>query len=254
MNEDKFSGKADDYDRYRPTYPTELADWLFARTNAKTVADIGAGTGKFTKLLLPKAEKVIAVEPNGDMLKKLYRNVPTAQIINASAENTGIADGSVDLVTAATAFHWFDEDKFKAECKRILAPNGRIAIIFNEKIVDDLIRERDEISRIYCGYKGHAGKRSSAEGDAFLRNEYFSEVEYTEFEHSVCYDEDGFVGNTLSRSYALKPDDIGYDGYVWELRQLFKKMNDFGSVELKYKVTCYLGKPGSPGGGFAGKM
>lgn len=241
MNEDKFSGKADDYDRYRPTYPTELADWLFARTNAKTVADIGAGTGKFTKLLLAKAEKVIAVEPNGDMLKKLYRNVPTAQIINASAENTSIADGSVDLVTAATAFHWFDEDKFKAECKRILAPNGRIAIIFNEKIVDDLIRECDEISRIYCGYKGHAGKRSSAEGDAFLRNEYFSEVEYAEFEHSVCYDEDGFVGNTLSRSYALKPDDIGYDGYVWELRQLFKKMNDFGSVELKYKVTCYLG-------------
>ncbi|MGN0598475.1 MAG: class I SAM-dependent methyltransferase [Oscillospiraceae bacterium] len=241
MNEDKFSGKADDYDRYRPTYPTELADWLFARTNAKTVADIGAGTGKFTKLLLTKAEKVIAVEPNGDMLKKLYRNVPTAQIINASAENTGIADGSVDLVTAATAFHWFDEDKFKAECKRILAPNGRIAIIFNEKIVDDLIRERDEISRIYCGYKGHAGKRYGAEGDAFLRNEYFSEVEYVEFEHSVCYDEDGFVGNTLSRSYALRPDDIGYDGYVWELRQLFKKMNDFGSVELKYKVTCYLG-------------
>lgn len=241
MNEDKFSGKADDYDRYRPSYPTELVDWLFAETNAKTVADIGAGTGKFTKLLIPKAEKVIAVEPNDDMLKKLYRNVPTAQVIKASAENTGIPDGSVDLVTAATAFHWFDEEKFKAECKRILAPNGRVAVIFNSKVADDLIRERDEISRIYCGYKGHAGKRSDNEGDAFLRNEYFAEVEYKELEFSVSYDEDGFVGNTLSRSYALRPDDIGYDGYVWELRQLFKKMNDFGSVELKYKVTYYLG-------------
>lgn len=241
MNEDKFSGRADDYDRYRPSYPTELVDWLFEETNAKTVADIGAGTGKFTKLLIPKAEKVIAVEPNDDMLKKLYRNVPTAQVIKAPAENTGIPDGSVDLVTAATAFHWFDEEKFKAECKRILAPNGRVAVIFNSKVADDLIRERDEISRIYCGYKGHAGKRSDNEGDAFLRNEYFAEVEYNEFDLSVSYDEDGFVGNTLSRSYALRPDDIGYDGYVWELRQLFKKMNDFGSVELKYKVTCYLG-------------
>lgn len=242
MNEDKFSGKADDYDRYRPSYPSELVDWLFAKTNAKTVADIGAGTGKFTKLLVPKAEKVIAVEPNDDMLKKLYRNVPTAQIIKAPAENTGIAEHSVDLVTAATAFHLFDEEEFKTECKRILAPNGRTAIIFNSKITDDLIRERDEISRIYCGFKGHTGKRSDNERDAFLRNEYFSEVEYTEFEQSVSYDEDGFVGNTLSRSYALRPDDIGYDGYVWELRQLFKKMNDFGSVELKYKVTCYLGR------------
>lgn len=242
MNEDKFSGKADDYDRYRPSYPTELVDWLIAKTSAKTVADIGAGTGKFTKLLIPKAEKVIAVESNDDMLKKLYRNVPTAQVIKAPAENTGIPEGSVDLVTAATAFHWFDEEKFKAECKRILAPNGRVAVIFNSKVVDDLVRERDEISRIYCGYKGHAGKRSDNEGDAFLRNEYFAEVEYNEFDLSVSYDEDGFVGNTLSRSYALKPDDIGYDGYVWELRQLFRKMNDFGSVELKYKVTCYLGR------------
>ena len=240
MNEDKFSGKADDYDRYRPSYPTELVNWLFEKTNAKTVADIGAGTGKFTKLLIPKAEKVIAVEPNDDMLKKLYRNVPTAQVIKAPAENTGIPDGSVDLVTAATAFHWFDEEKFKTECKRILAPNGRVAVIFNSKVVDDLIRERDEISRIYCGYKGHAGKRSDNEGDAFLRNEYFAEVEYKEFEFSVSYDEDSFVGNTLSRSYALKPDDIGYDGYVWELRQLFKKMNDFGSVELKYKVDILI--------------
>lgn len=242
MNEEKFTGKADDYDSYRPSYPTGLVDWLFAKTGAKTVADIGAGTGKFTKLLVPKAEKVIAAEPNDDMLKRLYRNVPTAQIIKAPAENTGIADGSVDLVTAAAAFHWFDEDKFKAECKRILTPNGRVAIIFNAKITDDLIRERDEISRIYCGYKGHAGKRSENEGDAFLRNEYFSEVEYAEFMQSVSYDEDGFVGNTLSHSYALRPDDIGYDGFVWELRRLFKKMNDFGSVELKYKVTCYLGR------------
>lgn len=242
MNEDKFSGKADDYDRYRPSYPTELVDWLIAKTSAKTVADIGAGTGKFTKLLIPKAEKVIAVEPNDDMLKKLYRNVPTAQIIKAPAENTGIAEHSVDLVTAATAFHLFDEENFKAECQRILTQSGKIAVIFNTKITDDLIRERDEISRIYCGYKGHTGKRSDNERDAFLRNEYFSEVEYTEFEQSVSYDEDSFVGNTLSRSYALKPDDIGYDGYVWELRQLFKKMNDFGSVELKYKVTCYLGR------------
>lgn len=242
MNEDKFSGKAEIYDKYRPSYPTELTDWLYIKTRAQTVADIGAGTGKFTKLLLDKPWKVTAVEPNRDMLVRLQRNVPQVKAIEAPAENTGIPDHTIDLVTAATAFHWFDEDKFREECKRIMTESGRVALIFNQKITDDVVRERDEISRIYCGYKGHAGKRSHEEGDAFLRNEYFAEVEYAEFEHSVSYDEDGFVGNTLSRSYALKPDDVGYEGYVWELRQMFKKLGSFGSVELKYKATCYLGR------------
>ncbi|MGN0608109.1 MAG: class I SAM-dependent methyltransferase [Oscillospiraceae bacterium] len=242
MNEEKFSGKAEIYDKYRPSYPTELTDWLYIKTRAQTVADIGAGTGKFTELLLDKPWKVTAVEPNRDMLVRLQRNVPQVKAIEAPAENTGIPDHTIDLVTAATAFHWFDEDKFREECKRILTEDGRVALIFNQKITDDIVKERDEISRIYCGYKGHAGKRSHEEGDAFLRSEYFAEVEYAEFEHSVSYDEDGFVGNTLSRSYALKPDDVGYDGYVWELRQMFKKLNSFGSVELKYKATCYLGR------------
>lgn len=242
MNEDKFSGKAEIYDKYRPSYPSALTDWLYIKTRAQTVADIGAGTGKFTVLLLDKPWKVTAVEPNRDMLVRLQRNVPQVKAIEAPAENTGIPDHTIDLVTAATAFHWFDEDKFREECKRILTDGGRVALIFNQKITDDVVRERDEISRIYCGYKGHAGKRSQEEGDAFLRNEYFTEVEYAEFEHSVSYDEDGFVGNTLSRSYALKPGDVGYEGYVWELRQLFKKRGSFGYVELKYKTTCYLGR------------
>lgn len=242
MNEDKFSGKAEIYDKYRPSYPSALTDWLYIKTRAQTVADIGAGTGKFTELLLDKPWKVTAVEPNRDMLVRLQRNVPQVKAIEAPAENTGIPDHTIDLVTAATAFHWFDEDKFREECKRILTEGGRVALIFNQKITDDVVRERDEISRIYCGYKGHAGKRSHEEGDAFLRNEYFTEVEYAEFEHSVSYDEDGFVGNTLSRSYALKPGDVGYEGYVWELRQLFKKLGSFGYVELKYKTTCYLGR------------
>lgn len=178
MNEEKFTDKADIYDKYRPSYPAELIEWLWENTHAENVADIGAGTGKFTELLLKKDWRVTAVEPNADMLGKLRVNLPNIEIVNASAENTGITPNSIDLVTTATAFHWFDEERFKAECKRILTPEGRLAIVFNGKITDDIVKERDEISRIYCGYKGHAGKRSHEEGDAFLRSEYFSEVLY----------------------------------------------------------------------------
>ncbi len=242
MNEEKFTGKADNYDKYRPSYPHELVDMLYAKTFAKTVADIGAGTGKFTSCLAAKPWDIIAVEPNNDMLGKLKESLPNIRIIKAPAENTGIGGHSVELVTAATAFHWFDEEKFKEECRRILTPDGRLAVIFNTKVTDELVKMRDEISCIYCGYEGHAGKRTHEEGDYFLRNQYFSKVEYFELEHSMSYDEEGFIGNTLSRSYSLRDGDKGFEDYVHELRELFKKCSRCGSVELKYKVTCYLGR------------
>lgn len=242
MNEEKFTGKADKYDKYRPSYPKELADILYEKTSARTVADIGAGTGKFTSLLALKPWDIIAVEPNSDMLGKFKENLPEIPIINAPAENTGIDSRSVELVTAATAFHWFDEEKFKEECRRILTPEGRLAVVFNEKVTDELVKMRDEISRIYCGYKGHAGKLSPEEGADFLRYKYFSEVEYFEYEHSMTYNKEGFIGNTLSRSYSLKEGDAGYEDYVNELCRLFEKFGSSGYVELKYKASCYLGK------------
>ncbi|MDE7288923.1 MAG: class I SAM-dependent methyltransferase, partial [Oscillospiraceae bacterium] len=107
MNEEKFTGKADVYDKYRPAYPAELIDWLYEKNHAETVADIGAGTGIFTKCLSAKPWKITAVEPNADMLEKLSGNFSNIEIVNAPAENTGIAAGRSDLVTAATAFHWF---------------------------------------------------------------------------------------------------------------------------------------------------
>ena len=133
MNEEKFTGKADVYDKYRPTYPAELVDWLYEKTHAETVADIGAGTGIFTKCLSAKPWSITAVEPNADMLEKLRGNCPNIEIVNASAENTGIAPASIDLVTAAQAFHWFAKEKFKAECQRIFTTKGRLAVIWNTR-------------------------------------------------------------------------------------------------------------------------
>ncbi len=103
MNEEKFTGKADVYDKYRPTYPAELIQWLWEKTHAETVADIGAGTGIFTKCLSAKPWKITAVEPNADMLEKLRVNLSGIEIVNAPAEDTGITSASVDLVTAAQA-------------------------------------------------------------------------------------------------------------------------------------------------------
>lgn len=114
MNEQKFTGKADLYEKFRPGYPDELIDFLYGNARCDNVADIGAGTGKFTRCLLKKPWKVIAVEPNDDMRGKLAA-IEGITVVNAPAENTGLADKSVGLVTAAQAFHWFDAERFKTE-------------------------------------------------------------------------------------------------------------------------------------------
>lgn len=241
MNEEKFTGKADVYDRYRPTYPAELIDWLYEKTHAETVADIGAGTGIFTKCLSAKSWKITAVEPNADMLEMLRKNLSGIEIVNAPAEDTGIPSASVDLVTAATAFHWFDKEKFKAECKRIFTSNGRLALVWNNHRENDFMHERDSVFLKYCGICDSAtgGEKS---GDLFLRNEYFSEMEYFSVKHGMIMDEEQFVGYSLSHSYSLKKGDENYEKFVGKLREIFRKYQRGGRVEVPYETTCYLGK------------
>lgn len=245
MNEQKFTGKADLYDKFRPSYPDELIDYLYDSARCDNVADIGAGTGKFTRCLLKKPWKVTAVEPNADMRGKLAA-IDGITIVNAPAENTGLADNSVGLVTAAQAFHWFDEELFKAECKRILTDDGQLAIVYNERCYDgcEISSVRDEICQRYCGafHSGHVGKRSSEEGARFLKNEYFSDVRVFQYENDIECDIDGFIGDTLSRSYALKSDDKDFKAFTRELENAFIKFSHNGKVTIKYNTMCYLGQ------------
>lgn len=119
-----------------------------------------------------------------DVLKQKLNNINT---IKAPAENTTLADKSIDLITVAQAFHWFDEVAFKAECQRILTDNGNLAIIWNERCDCELARERNQICQKYCGtfHSGHTGKRDENDGRLFLQNEYFATVEVLEYNNNI---------------------------------------------------------------------
>ena len=246
MNEEKFTGKAEIYAKYRPSYPDELIDWLFERTQAKNVADIGAGTGIFTECLLKRFKSVTAVEPNDDMLKVLRKSVgDRVNIVKAPAESTNLESGQFGLVTTAQAFHWFDKPKFKKECQRILKWNGMLAVIWNERVQNDVANARNEVCMKYCGayHSGHVDTGyKDFDGDTFLRNEYFSEMEYFRIENNVTMTKEHFIGDNLSRSYALKEGDENYSDFVSELESVFDKFNKDGFVEIPYMTTCYLGK------------
>ncbi len=241
MNEDKFTGKADVYDRYRPSYPKELIDWLYEKTHARMVADIGAGTGKFTACLAKKPWDVTAVEPNGDMLERLRKNLPRIQIVNAPAEDTGLAAGSIDLVTAAQAFHWFDKKKFKAECQRIFTAKGRLAVIWNTRTESDIQRERNEIFQRFAGQYDSVKGNLNHDGK-FAPEKYFSEYEQVSFLQSMKMNMEQYVGCEMSRSYAPEKGTDVYKMQLDEMQRLFEKYQQGGSVDVEYKTDCFLGK------------
>ncbi|MCH5192368.1 MAG: class I SAM-dependent methyltransferase [Oscillospiraceae bacterium] len=238
MNEEKFTGKADVYDKFRPSYPKELIDILYEKTQAETVADIGAGTGIFTKCLSAKPWKITAVEPNGDMLEVLKQNAPFADIVNASAENTGIPSGTVDLVTAAQAFHWFDKENFKIECQRIFTSKGHLAVVWNNHVKSDIMSERNRIFDKYCGMSNSvAGGVTQVDLKA-----YFSRMEVFNLNNNMNMTEEQFIGYSLSHSYALKADNENYEKFVYELKNMFVKFQKNGMVEIPQETECFLGR------------
>ncbi|WP_449408166.1 class I SAM-dependent methyltransferase [Microbacterium maritypicum] len=125
-----FETSGADYDRYRPGFPPAAVE-IMVPSRVDTALDLGAGTGKFTRLLLDRAETVIAVEPSAAMLDVLRANLPDVDARAGGAEAIPCSDESVDVVTVAQAFHWFDRDPACAEIARVLVPGGRLGLLWN---------------------------------------------------------------------------------------------------------------------------
>jgi SAM-dependent methyltransferase len=134
-----FASAAEIYERARPSYPQEAIDWLVAQTKlgpGRTVVDLGAGTGKLTRLLLPSGARVVAVEPIAEM--RALSEGP--EVLDGTAEAIPLPDGSVDLVAVAQAFHWFDLDRALPEIHRVLRDDGILALVWNMRDLDDQLQ------------------------------------------------------------------------------------------------------------------
>lgn len=125
-----FLDAGEEYERYRPGFPAAAVE-LFLSGPVDAILDLGAGTGKLTRELTGFADEVIAVDPSEPMLDQLRRVTPTADVRVGTAERIPVADGGVDVVTVAQAFHWFDEEVASAEIRRVLRPGGTLALLWN---------------------------------------------------------------------------------------------------------------------------
>ncbi len=249
MNEQKFTGKADLYAKYRPSYPEALLAYLYDEAGFSagcTVADIGCGTGIFAGLLLRRGSAVFGVEPNADMraqAAEALAGYPNFTLVAAPAEATGLPDGAVDFVTAAQAFHWFDGAAFAAECRRILRPDGRVVLVWNcRDAQSELVAENDRLNAAFCpDFKGATGGRR---GGADAHRDFFRDnlCEYRVFLNDLKMDEEALVGRNLSCSYAPRETDPAYVPYVTALRELFAKCSQHGVLTMPNLTECYIGK------------
>lgn len=136
---ERFSDRVSDYVRARPGYPAILPQLLAERCRLPTpgvIADAGSGTGIMTRLMLDRGHRVFAVEPNREMREAAEASLGNRAgftSVAATAESTGLATASVDMVTAAQAFHWFDRGRVRTEFARILRPGGHAVLVWNDR-------------------------------------------------------------------------------------------------------------------------
>jgi len=125
---DHFSGHAGTYASFRPGYPPALFDFVSSLAPRRTLVwDCATGNGQAAVDLAGRFERVIATDASAAQLEHATPH-PKVEYRQAPAEASGLAAGSADLVTVATAVHWFDFDRFYAEAERVLAPDGAIAV------------------------------------------------------------------------------------------------------------------------------
>jgi SAM-dependent methyltransferase len=135
-----FSAAAEVYERARPSYPPAAVAWISERAAlapGRTVLDLGAGTGKLTRLLVPTGARVIAVEPVAEMRAKLREVMPGVEALEGTAEDLPLPDGAVDVVTCAQAFHWFNLELAVPELYRVLADDGLLVLVWNTRDLGD---------------------------------------------------------------------------------------------------------------------
>ena len=250
MNENRFDGKGEVYTKFRPGYPREFIDHLYSEiglTGGSVIADIGSGTGKLTGQLLERGSKVFAVEPNPDMRKiaeSNFKGVNNFVSVNASAENTTLEDKSVDFITVAQAFHWFDRESFKRECRRILKENGKVILVWNNRDeTSDIVKENYEVNKRFCpGFKGFSGGMTESANIDALKYFFEGDYEIKVFENHLKFDESGFIGRNLSSSYSLKSDERGYMDYIAELKKIFEKYSNDGLLLMPNLTCSYIGR------------
>jgi SAM-dependent methyltransferase len=242
----RFSSRVENYKRFRPGYPVEVLAVLRAAGALRpdsVVADIGSGTGIFSALLLESGQRVFGVEPNEPMraaAKERFTGAANFTSVNGTAEATTLPAGSIDLITSAQAFHWFDPILTRTEFARILRPAGWVALIWNERQLDStpFLRAYESLLREFGnGYlEVRHQELDLPKVRAFCEHD---RVALTLLPNAQVFDYAGLEGRLLSSSYAPESGHPNHAPMLARLRAIFAENAADGTVELRYDTQVY---------------
>jgi len=244
----RFSKRVETYSKYRPGYPPAVVDFLTAQCGLSpdsVIADVGSGTGILSELFLKNGNQVFGVEPNREMREageRILADYSSFKSVEGSAESTSLSDKSVDFITAAQAFHWFDHERTRTEFARILKPYGWIILLWNERRTDStpFLRDYEELLLAYgTDYKEVRHENVYESIAAFFAPQT---INLQSFENKQVFDYDGLKGRLVSSSYVPAPGQPHFAEMLDALQILFELHQEDGHVVVEYDTRVYYGR------------
>jgi len=235
-----------DYEAARPSYPPDAVAWLVENLRiepGKRVVDLAAGTGKLTRLLEPTGAALIAVEPVEGMRNTFHRLLPDVPLLAATSEAMPFEPASLDAVTVAQAWHWFDHQRATAEMARILRPGARLGLVWNardrsEPWVDEVWSIMDRVEK-RAPWRDHENWRDSATAQGMAG---FGELHEGEFRHIQATTPEGMVQRIASVSHVAVLPAAEREAVLDEVRAVMTNhptIKGRTTVEIPYRVDCY---------------
>ena len=245
---ERFTRRVGHYVKYRPSYPRGVIDTLQNEgllSSEDVVADVGSGTGKLAELFLENGNRVMGVEPNRAM-----REAGEAALgrhhgfmsVDGRAEATTLQAGSVNIVAAGQAFHWFDRQTARKEFTRILSPGGRILIVWNDRLVEAtafMKAYEDFLQKFGTDYRTVDHRRLGDAEIAFFFGPGGNRFRRLPNEQRL--DRDGLRGRLLSTSYIPDEGEPGFEEMLETLDRLFDDHQEGGFVTFIYSTRMYYG-------------
>lgn len=241
---DAFGRSAEAYERGRPEHSAEAVRHLarvLALGPGRTVLDLGAGTGKFTRALEPTGARLLALEPTAGMRAEFARRLPSVPLVDGTAEAIGLPAASVDAVVAAQAFHWFDPIPAAREIARVLVPSGGLGLLWNLR--DESVPWVAALTRLMDAHDPGVPRGRARAWKAPLESTgLFSPLESAEFRHVQRADRATMLDRVLSVSFIAALSDSEQAQVADEVRELLDREEGTRGrdvVELPYRTEVY---------------
>jgi SAM-dependent methyltransferase len=207
-----FGGVASHYERYRPGPPVEAVDWILP-SRVASVVDLGAGTGALTRLLIDKADEVVAVEPDDRMRSVLMEEVPGVRAVMGRGESMPLLDGCADAVLASSSWHWMDQVPTLHEVSRVLVPGGILGALWSGPDPEGpflvqaqaLLAEQSQVNA-RAGTEGGEGDPGGGEFASLIMGDALRPLSTLEIPPGVPFDQPEHTSFTWD--VALNADDI----------------------------------------------